>query len=280
MTFVVIAGLFGALLGSFLNVVAYRLPQMAVSGLAPHGKSASFLAFPASHCPQCKTPIPPYLNIPVLGWLLLCGRARCCGKSISACYPLTEAFGGVLVAAAAWRFGATLDFALAAIFLLTLLIISVIDLRRYYILDILSLPLLWCGLLANVDARFALLPNAVLGAAGGYVGMRCIAAVAAAIFRKDAMGGGDFKLMAALGAWLGLSALPFVLFLAAVSGVCYSAAFYVVRRARAAASGRRAARGGFVKSRFSFGPALSFAGAIMLFWGDEIQLAYWRFIFA
>lgn len=206
------------------------------------------------------------------------GRARCCGKPISACYPLTEAAGGILVAAAAWRFGAGADFLLAAAFLLVLLAISVMDLRRYYILDILTLPLLWVGLLANIDARFALLPDAVLGAAGGYVGMRIIAAAGAAVFRRTAMGGGDFKLMAAMGAWLGWSALPFVLFLAAAAGLCYSAAFYVVRRVRAAARGRRSARGGFVKSRFSFGPALSFAGALMLFCGEEIATAYWEFI--
>lgn len=273
MTFIVVAGLFGLLLGSFLNVVVYRLPRMNASGIVSRGKSALFLAWPGSHCPHCKAPIAPYYNLPVVGFLWLRGRAKCCGKPIGVCYPLIEAGCGLLVAAAAWRFGGGVDFALAVIFLAMLLVISVIDMRRYYILDVLTLPLLWCGLLANIDARFALLPHAVVGAAGGYIAMRLIAAAGAVVFRKNVMGGGDFKLMAAFGAWLGWQPLPFLLFLGSLIGVGYALVFYLTRRA-----GRTPPPGGFLKRRFSFGPALSVAAALMLFWGDEIMAAYWRFI--
>lgn len=270
MTFIVVAGLFGLLLGSFLNVAAHRLPQMSASDIAPRGKSGWFLAWPGSHCPHCQTPIPPYYNIPLAGFLLLRGRAKCCGKPIGVCYPLIEAGGAIVAAAAAWRFGWGPDFVLAVIFLATLLLLSVIDMRRYYILDVLTLPLLWLGLLANVDARFALLPDAVVGAAGGYVGMRMIAAAGGAVFQKTAMGGGDCKLMAAMGAWLGWQELPLLLFLASLVGIVYAPLSAFIRR--------KAARRTVFKGRFCFGPALSLGGALMLFWGDEMLAAYWRFI--
>ena len=268
------------LLGSFLNVAVFRLPQTAASGIASRGKSLWFLAWPGSHCPHCKAPIPPHYNIPILGFLLLRGRAKCCGKPISACYPLIEAGGGIIAAGCAWHFGGGADFALATAFLSALLVISVIDMRRYYILDALSLPLLWLGLLANADARFALLPDAVFGAAGGYAAMYLIAAAGAAAFRKTALGGGDFKLMAAFGAWLGWQPLPFLLFLASLLGIGYALAAHLMRRARRNTSGAagKAARP-FIKARFCFAPALSLAAALMLFWGDEIMTAYWRFVF-
>ena len=269
------------LLGSFLNVAAHRLPFAAASGIAPNGKSLWILAWPGSHCPHCRTPIPFYFNIPIFGWLILRGRAKCCGKPISACYPLIEAGGGIIAAAAAWRFGIGADFGLALAFLSFLLVISVIDMRRYYILDILTLPLLWLGLLANLDSRFALLQDAVLGAAGGYVAMRAIAFAGEMALRKPSMGGGDFKLAAALGAWLGWEPLPFLLFLASLLGIGYAIASHLIRKAAKVSAAKKAGRtppATRFKSRLSFGPALSLAGALMLFWGNEIMLAYWRFI--
>ena len=204
---------------------------------------------------------------------------------INSCYPLIELSGAAVAVVAALHFGRGLDFVLAAVFLYTLVVISVIDMRRYYILDILTLPLLWLGLLINVDARFALLPDAVLGAAAGYVGMRILAAIGESAFRRQAMGGGDFKLMAAIGAWLGWEPLPFVLFGACVIGLVYALGSYIVRRATRF-SAEKAQQGRvrkytrmFVKGRFCFGPALSLAGAGMMFFGNEIMSAYWKFVF-
>ena len=259
---------------------------MAASGIVRCGKSFWFLSWPLSHCPHCQTPILWYHNIPLLSFIGLRGRARCCGKPIGVCYPLIELGGGVIAATAAWRFGHGLDFVLAVIFLSVLLVASVIDMRRYYILDILVLPLLWLGLLANLDARFALLANAVLGAAGGYLGLRLLAELSATVFKKNVMGGGDFKLMAALGAWLGWQPLPLVLFLASVVGLTYALAHYLCRRAGRIFANNEISVGSrtteflrvFVKGRLYFGPALSLAGAVMLFWGDELITAYWLYV--
>lgn len=266
LSFVAAAGALGLVLGSFLNVVVWRLPQMQAGGLVRHGQPLRFLALPLSRCPHCMAPILPLHNIPVLSFLFLRGRAACCNKPISACYPLIEIGGAFIAAWSAWRLGPGLDFALAVVFLSVLLVISVIDMRRYYILDVLVLPLLWLGLLANLDARFALLSDAVAGAAGGYACMRALSAAGAAIFRRPVMGGGDAKLMAALGAWLGWQLLPFVLFFASAGGVCY---FFLLRLTR---SGR-----GRLSGRMCFAPALSLAGAVMMFYGDEVLAAYLAF---
>ena len=144
---------------------------------------------------------------------------------------------------------------------------------------------MWLGLLANIDARFALLPDAVLGAAAGYLGMRMLAAAGEAVFGKTAMGGGDFKLAAALGAWLGWQMLPLLIFLASVIGLIYALIRFLVRRGRRLAFQRannvQQARGGlrdFVGGRFCFGPALSAAGAIMLFWGEQLLASYWLYV--
>lgn len=277
MEFAVIAGLFGLLLGSFLNVAAYRLPQMNASGIVRRGKPWHFLALPLSYCPHCQTPIPPRYNIPVLSFLWLRGRAHCCRKPISRCYPLVEAAGAFICAASAVRFGKNLDFVFAAVFLSALLVASVIDMRKYYLLDTLTLPLLWFGLLVNLDSRFALLPDAVLGAAGGFLAMRILAAAGAAVFRQTAIGGGDIKLAAALGAWLGWQPLPFLIFLACLTGLIYALVFQVIRRFRKTPEKRRNFSRVF-GGRFCFGPALSLAGAVMLFYGDSIIASYWLFV--
>ncbi|MBE8158149.1 MAG: prepilin peptidase [Betaproteobacteria bacterium] len=281
MEFIIAAGLFGLLLGSFLNVAAHRLPQMRASGIVRRGKPLGFLALPLSHCPHCQTPIPPYYNIPLLSFLWLRGRARCCQKPINRCYPLVEAGGALICVAAAVRFGKNLDFIFAVIFLSMLLLASLIDMRKYFLLDVLTLPLLWLGLLINVDSRFALLPDAVLGAAGGYLGMRVLAAAGAAIFRQTAIGGGDLKLMAALGAWLGWQPLPLLLFFGCIIGLGGALVLHGGRRAarwqKNAADGRSFLRV-FAKGRFSFGPALSLSGALMLFYGDTVIAEYWLFI--
>ena len=274
--FVVIAGLFGLLLGSFLNVVAFRLPQMTVSGIVRHGKSLWFLSWPLSYCPHCETPIPPRYNIPLLGFAFLRGRTACCGRSIGWCYPLIEASGGLIAVAAAMHYGQSVDFVLAMAFMSILLVAAVIDMRKYYLPDILTLSLLWLGLLANIDTRFALLSDAVLGAAGGYLGMYMLAAAGTAALNKPVMGGGDFKLMAALGAWLGWQALPLLLFLACLGGIFYAMVIYGIRTLKSSPKRQKTRR--FLGGRFHFGPVLAAAGVIMLFWGDALTSTYWVFV--
>lgn len=262
--FIVSGIFFGLLLGSFLNVVVYRLPQTSASGLrSDNAPSLLYLAWPPSFCPRCKTPIRPWNNIPLLSFLLLGGRASCCREKIDWRYPLMELFGVVIVFAAFLRYQNSLDAAFVVVFLSMALVMSAIDCRRFYLLDILTLPLLWLGLLANIDARFALLPDAVLGAAGGYVFLAALVALCSLAIGRPAMGGGDFKLFAALGAWLGWQMLPMLLFVAAILGVFVGA-------------GRRFSRGRW--RRVPFGPCLAAAGTLMLFYGDEIMLMYWNFV--
>ncbi|MGU9951851.1 MAG: prepilin peptidase [Gammaproteobacteria bacterium WSBS_2016_MAG_OTU1] len=281
MIFAAVAGLFGLLLGSFYNVAIYRLPQITAAGIVDRGKSFFFLCLPLSYCPRCQTPIAPLCNIPVFSFLFLRGRANCCGAPISWCYPLVELSGGLIAVIAALHFGPGVDFALAYVFMSILLIASVIDMRKYYLLDILTIPLLWLGLLANLDSRFALLSDAVLGAVGGYLGMSILAIAGATIFKRTAMGGGDFKLMAALGAWLGWQPLPLLLFFACIIGITYAFLHFIIRQTKKRRSGRtkniKLLRD-FTYERFYFGPALSLAGVVMLLYGDEITSSYWLFI--
>ena len=259
--FLAIVFAFGLLWGSFLNVAIYRLPLTDAAGLrtrTPH--TLWFLAWPPSFCPHCKTRIKPWHNVPLLSFSLLRGRGKCCGQPIGAAYPLVEASGGVIFLAAVLLTRNWLDAALAIAFLSLLFVNAVIDWRRLVLLDILTYALLWLGLLANVDARFALLPDAVLGAALGYAGLTAFGWAVSRLMGREALGGGDPKLLAALGAWLGWQALPMLLFLAAVLGI----GFAVLRR--------------FWRRRhIPFGPALALAGALMLFFGEEMMTLYWRF---
>ena len=162
------------------------------------------------------------------------------------------------------RFGLNIDVFFVVLFLSFLLVASIIDLKRYYLLDILTLPLLWLGLLANLDARFVLINEAVLGAVAGYLSLALLSAAVSPIINRRAMGEGDFKLLAALGAWLGWQMLPFVLFTASIIALFFSAVKSFVR-----------GRGG---RQIPFGPCLSVAAIIMLFYGNEIILYYWDFV--
>lgn len=255
---------FGLLLGSFLNVVVYRLPLTEAAGVRTDStRSLWYLAWPLSFCPHCQTPIKPHHNIPLLSFLLLRGKSHCCQRPISWRYPLMEACG-VLIVWAAWaQYDSLPDRLFVTVFLSLLLTAALIDWQRFYLLDILTLPLLWLGLLANLDARFALLSDAVIGAAGGYLALAAVTGAFSLLIGKRAMGMGDFKLFAALGAWLGWQSLPILIFIAAVAGLLLGGARFLVRR-----------RGRHVP----FGPCLAIAGVLMLFYGDDIMLAYWNFI--
>lgn len=234
-----ILGLLGLLVGSFLTVVAYRVPLNLLSAVQEvqqgqqvqessytdacakpvEGDGRSFnIAWPGSHCPHCKTPLRVWQNIPVIGYLLQKGRCSHCRESISIRYPIIEVSTAVAFGALAWRFGFGLQLALALVFVGFLIALSAIDIEHYILPDSLTLSLVWLGLLANTASAFVSIESAVWGAALGYASLWLIHHVFLLVRKKEGLGYGDFKLLAAIGAWLGVEALPWVLFGAASVG--------------------------------------------------------------
>ena len=261
-------GILGLVVGSFLNVVIHRLPKIMerqwerecaefLGKETPESEPYS-LAFPGSHCPSCNTEIKPLQNIPVLSYLFLLGRCANCGVSIPIRYPLIE-----LLTAAIWilcglSFG--VSNALAAAMFLTAVLISLtaIDLDHQLLPDNLTLPLLWVGLLINIDATFVPLESAVLGAVFGYLCLWSVYWLFKIITGKEGMGYGDFKLLAALGAWFGVSALPTIVLLSSLVGAVIGIALIVMRRQDR-------------ETPMPFGPFLAGAGLIHLFYPNVLM---------
>lgn len=219
----------GLLTGSFLNVVSLRLPRMLENAWreeasailemdAPDDMAQLSLSRPASHCPNCGARIRPWQNIPVLSWLLLRGRAACCGARISTQYPLVEILSGVIAGLCAWRFGWGWELAAAYVLAMTLVVGAVIDWNTQLLPDNITLPLLWLGLLVNTTGAFVPLQEAVIGAAAGYLALWSVFMLFKVVTGKEGMGFGDFKLLAALGAWFGWTALPMLLLLSSLVG--------------------------------------------------------------
>ncbi len=238
--------LFGCLIGSFLNVVAHRLPQMAVADM--EGRDAGLsLAFPASHCPKCAASLSWRENIPLVSFVLQRGRCQHCHAPIAWRYPLLEALGAV------WRLGFGPEGAFAAAALLALLALAAIDLETGLLPDRLTLPLLWAGLgLAAVG--FGPAPEAaILGAGAGYLALEGLNGLCRLAIGRDGLGGGDAKLAAALGAWVGAAALPAALLIAFTAGAVYGLSGRVLFKERPA-------------EELPFGPWLAVGGAILLLW--------------
>jgi leader peptidase (prepilin peptidase)/N-methyltransferase len=263
--------LLGLLLGSFLNVVAHRLPIMlhrqwqADSGAAVPGDRYD-LAYPASHCPQCRAPIAWRHNLPLLGWLWLRGHCAACKAPISARYPLLELTAGLLAGAAALRFGPGFAAPAAIGLSLTLLVLTQIDIEHMLLPDAITLPGLWAGLLVNLGGTFTDLRSAVIGAIAGYLALWLVYHLFKWLTGKEGMGYGDFKLLALLGAWLGWQALPACILLASLVGTVYGVIAI--------------ARGAQVRQQpFPFGPFLAVAGWINLMWGEALRAAYWQMAF-
>jgi leader peptidase (prepilin peptidase)/N-methyltransferase len=274
----ILAGLaLGLIVGSFLNVVAYRLPIMldrawreelaAATGSTPAGEPERFnLAFPASHCPSCRGRIAPWQNIPVLSYLLLRGRCAACKAPISPRYPVVEAFTGIVSAVVAWHFGPTLATAAALVLTWFLIALSLIDLDTKLLPDSLTLLLLWLGLLLAVvepggQPVFVDLRSSVIGAAAGYLSLWSVFQLFKLVTGKEGMGYGDFKLLAALGAWLGWQQLPLVIVLSAAVGSIVGVALI--------ATGQRSRQ-----AEIPFGPYLAGAGWIALLFGRDIIAWY------
>jgi leader peptidase (prepilin peptidase) / N-methyltransferase len=277
--FAAVAGLFGLLIGSFLNVVIHRLPlvlerqwrahsaEIAGQAVAPE-KEPFGLVRPRSRCPSCQAPIRAIHNIPVLSYLALGGRCASCRAPISPRYPVVELATAAAFAAVAWHFGFGLQAALGIVFTAYLIALTGIDVDRQLLPDVLTLPLLWIALLASLwhDATFSFappvaMPDALIGAAAGYLSLWAVFQLFRLVTGKEGMGYGDFKLFAAIGAWLGWQMLPLVLILAAVVGAAVGIALIALRR-----HGRDVP--------IPFGPYLASAAWIALLWGPAIVERY------
>jgi leader peptidase (prepilin peptidase)/N-methyltransferase len=281
----------GLCVGSFLNVVIHRLPRImerewladvpqvleearglpdrdAARRLAEEVRRAAAplhaeplgLVRPRSRCPACGHRIPPWENVPVLSWLWLRGRCSACGAPISARYPLVELLAGIGAAYAAWRYGFGLQAAAAALFVWCTIALAFIDQATGYLPDDITLPLLWAGLLVNVPGTFAPLGDAVIGACAGYLSLWAVYWGYKLATGREGMGYGDFKMNAAVGAFLGWKMLPLVILLSSLVGLVSGVVQMLAARGRW--------DGAF---RFHFGPYIAIAGVAAMFWGAALQ---------
>lgn len=258
----------GLCVGSFLNVVIVRVPKMMeiewqqqaaeLRGEAAAEGPRFNLVTPRSHCPGCGHAIGALENIPLLSWLFLRGRCSSCGMRIPARYPLVEALTGVLSLAAVWQFGATAAGAGAMLLGFFLVALAFIDLDTQLLPDDLTLPLLWLGLLFNLFGVFAPLESAVVGAIAGYLVLWAVYWGFRLLTGKEGMGYGDFKLLAALGAWFGWQSLPAIILLSSVVGAAVGLSLMLFRR-----HGRDVP--------IPFGPYLAGAGLLALYFGAPLS---------
>ena len=271
----------GLLVGSFLNVVAYRLPimmqrewranaeyvlnldkQAAQDDTTKPTEPAFNLMWPGSQCPQCAQKIVAWQNIPVLSFLLLKGRCYHCKTLISKRYPLVEAVSGVLSLAVAIHFGWSPVTIAALIFTWCLWALTLIDYDQQLLPDSITLPLLWLGLLINTQGLLVPLNDAIWGAVGGYLSLWSVYWAFKLITGKEGMGYGDFKLLAALGAWMGWQSLPTIILLSSFVGAVTGIGLIVLQ-------GRNK------NQPIPFGPYLAAAGWLYLLWGDQLNIHRW-----
>ena len=261
---------FGLCVGSFLNVVIHRLPVMMerawradcaeLAGSEPPKEEPYNLVVPRSKCPGCGRGIRAIENVPVFSWLALRGKCAGCGMRISLRYPLVELLAGIGAAGSAWHFGFGAAALGAMLFLWATIALAFIDQATGYLPDDITLPLVWAGLLLNTAGTFVPLRDAVVGAAGGYIALWSIYWAYKLATGKEGMGYGDFKMTAAVGAFLGWKILPLVILLSSIVGLVFGLAQML------------AARGGWDGSfRFHFGPYIAIAGIVALFWSRPIM---------
>ena len=268
-------GLLGLLVGSFLNVVIHRLPKMMenewrnqcaeLHGDAPIENEPFSLIRPRSRCPSCGHPISALENIPILSWLWLRGRCSDCQAPISLRYPIVEAVTGLCSAAAAAYFGYGWMLLGALLLIWSLIALTFIDADTQLLPDSITLPLLWMGLCFNLFGVFADLSSAVLGAMVGYLSLWSVYWAFRLVTGKEGMGYGDFKLLAALGAWLGWQMLPLIILLSSLVGAAVGIVLIILAR-----QGRHVP--------IPFGPYLAAAGLIALIWGKDLTQMYLRLI--
>lgn len=272
---ITIAAVLGLLVGSFLNVVILRLPERMAAGWRREAREVLELETDAtplppgivrepSHCPHCKHPLSARDNIPLIGWLLLRGRCRYCKASISIQYPLVELLSGVLSAIIVWKFGPTWMALAGLMFTWMLIAMAGIDFRTQLLPDQLTFPLLWLGLLLSLLPMFVAAPSAIIGAAAGYLSLWSVYWLFKLITGKEGMGYGDFKLLAALGAWMGPVSLLPVILLSSLIGALIGGTLIALRRHER-------------ELPMPFGPFIAAAGWVWLVAGDGLLQGYMQF---
>lgn len=291
-----VAGIFGLMIGSFLNVVIHRLPRIMqrqsdeyivheaehraeAEQLGSPIRSISYqsdkplphadrytLATPRSACPHCGHKITALENVPVFSYLFLRGKCAGCRAAISARYPVIEAFTGLLSAFLVWRFGSGFAGLATLLFAWLLIAMTFIDADTQLLPDDLTYPLLWLGLLVNIAGTFVPLSEAVIGAAAGYLALWSVYWLFKLTTGKEGMGYGDFKLLAALGAWLGWKMLPVIILLSSLVGAVVGIALIVFSKHSR-------------DNPIPFGPYLAAAGMIALLYGNSITQTYLQLLF-
>ena len=274
----------GLFVGSFLNVVVYRLPlmmnatwqrecreflkldpeepgQAGENGDKDQIPEPFNLMVPRSACPSCNTMITAWQNIPVFSWLILRGKCGNCKHPISAEYPIVELLTAILSLAVAFKFGASIQLVFALLFTWALISLALIDFHTTLLPDSITLPLLWVGLLISLVPVFVAAPDAIVGAAAGYMILWIVFQTFKLITGKEGMGFGDFKLLAALGAWLGWAKLPLIILLSSLTGAIIGIMMMVVFKHQRS-------------QPIPFGPYLAIAGWIALMWGEQIVAMY------
>lgn len=267
--------LLGLLIGSFLNVVVYRLPKMLERDwtdqaremlelpLEPRGETFN-LILPNSQCPHCAHEIKPWENLPLVSYLALRGKCSSCKAPISKRYPLVELTCGLLSAYVAWHFGFTWQTGAMLALTWGLLAMSLIDADHQLLPDALVLPLLWVGLMVNAFGLFTSLEEALWGAVAGYLSLWSVAGLFKLVTGREGMGHGDFKLLAMLGAWGGWQILPLTILLSSLVGAVLGLIMLRLRNAE-------------TSTPIPFGPYLAIAGWIALLWGEQITGTYLQF---
>lgn len=269
---ILLAAILGLLVGSFLNVVIYRLPEMLEAGWQAqcqelaNEQSAVInpsinLLTPASHCPHCQAPVRWWQNVPLLSYMILRGKCHACQVSISIRYPFVELLSAVLSGVLAWHFGVNWMLLGALLFTWILIACFWIDYDHQLLPDALTLLLLWIGLLFNLREYFATLESAVIGAMAGYLFFWGIYWLFKLFTGKEGLGYGDFKLLAALGAWLGWQYLPLIVLISGVLSIVI-------------AIGLRCFQSRELSKPMAYGPSLVIAGWVTLVWGQTLMNAY------
>lgn len=280
--YIAIVVILGLLVGSFLNVVIFRLPRMlhrqwqsdCVEYLTDHqpqrlqpenreplAEKPYNLITPGSRCPRCSHAIRAWENIPIISYLLLRGRCSQCRSSISVRYPIIEFISGLLAAVTAWHFGVSFEAAAAVILTWTLICLTMIDYDHMYLPDNIVLPFLWLGLILNSQNLFNDIYSALYGAVAGYLVLWSVYQLFKLLTRKEGMGYGDFKLLAMLGAWLGWQMLPAIILLSSLVGSVVGIGLIMFNKHQR-------------EKPIPFGPYLAAAGWIALIWGPQLNTAY------
>ena len=273
--FIAIIGIVGLLIGSFLNVVIYRLPIMMhrswrtecaeylqLELQQPQDEESPFnLVFPLSRCPVCKTAIKPHQNIPILSYLVLKGRCRHCQTPIALRYPAIELLTALVSMVVAWKFGLTLQTLFALVLSWSLISLTFIDIDHQLLPDSIILPLIWIGLLLSLFNIFTDTHSSIIGAIAGYLLLWSVYQLFKLATGKEGMGYGDFKLLSLFGAWFGWQSLPLIVLLSSLVGAIIGTIMLMINN----------------KDRntpIPFGPYLAIAGWIALLWGTNLNQYY------